>query len=203
MKIGGKYSHLNGEEYLIVHKPRLWEEVKKVIQEVNAEKHRNKASKNKKTMGQLFYSPVHMNQDFENRFNDLGWKERRDNFYVTDDERLARRIHDIPVDEQKSVLESEGRKLIRSYNQTDFFKERVAIEVQIGKCYFVAHDLFAKHLSFFVSDMIDVGIKVLPMKSLELEMSAGIPHYERDLLNVIRRGRGVPAVPFVLIGVEP
>jgi len=203
MKIGGKYSHINGEEYLIVHKPRLWDEVKKVIQEVNAEKHRNKVSKNEETIGQLFYYPVHMNQDFENRFNDLGWKERRDNFYVTDGERLSRRIHDIPVDEQKSVLESERRKLIRSYNQTDFFKERVAIEVQFGKYSFVAHDLFVKHLSFFVSDIIDVGIEVLPMKSLALEMSAGVPYYERDLLNVIRQGRGVPAVPFVLIGVEP
>ena len=35
-----------------------------------------------------------------------------------------------------------------SYNQTDFVKERVAVEVQFGKYAFVAHDLFVKHLSF-------------------------------------------------------
>ncbi len=47
------------------------------------------------------------------------------------------------------------------------------------------------------------ALKILPMKSLESEMSSGVPYYERDLLNVIRQGRGVPAVPLVMIGVEP
>ncbi len=80
---------------------------------------------------------------------------------------------------------------------------RVAVEVQFGKYAFVAHDLFVKHLGFYVADIVDVGIEILPMKSLEKEMSSGVPYYERDLLNVLRQGRGVPAVPFVLIGVEP
>ncbi len=63
--------------------------------------------------------------------------------------------------------------------------------------------LIIKHLSFYVSDIIDVGIEVLPMKEMQREMSSGIPYYERDLLNVIRQGRGVPAVPLALIGVLP
>lgn len=76
-------------------------------------------------------------------------------------------------------------------------------EVQFGKYAFVAHDLFVKHLSFYVSDIIDVGIEILPMKELEREMSSGVPYYERDLLNILRQGRGVPAVPLVLIGLAP
>ena len=48
---------------------------------------------------------------------------------------------------------------------------------------------------------IDVGNHIIPMKSMEIEMSSGVPYYERDLLNVIRQGRGVPAVPLVLVGV--
>ena len=58
-------------------------------------------------------------------------------------------------------------------------------------------------MSFFVSDAIDVGIEILPMKELETQMSSGVPYYERDLLNIIRQGRGVPAVPLVLMGVAP
>ena len=27
MRVVERYSHLNGEEYLLVHKPRLWQEV--------------------------------------------------------------------------------------------------------------------------------------------------------------------------------
>ena len=41
------------------------------------------------------------------------------------------------------------------------------------------------------------------MKALEEEMSSGVPYYERDLLNVVRQGRGVPAVPLVLVGLIP
>ena len=31
MRIVEHYSHLNGLEYLLVHKPRLWEEIEDVI----------------------------------------------------------------------------------------------------------------------------------------------------------------------------
>ena len=65
------------------------------------------------------------------------------------------------------------------------------------------HDLFVKHLGFYVSGVIDVGIEILPMKSMERNMSSGVPYYERDLMNVIRQGRGVPAVPLVLVGIAP
>ena len=76
------------------------------------------------------------------------------------------------------------------------------MEVQFGKYAFVAHDLFVKHMAFFVSDVIDVGVEILPMKELEHGMSSGVPYYERDLLNIMRQGRGIPAVPLLLIGVR-
>ena len=40
-------------------------------------------------------------------------------------------------------------------------------------------------------------------EELELGLSFGIPYYERDLLNVIRQGRGVPVVRLVQIGIVP
>lgn len=90
-----------------------------------------------------------------------------------------------------------------SYNQTDFVKDRVAIEVQFGKYAFVAYDLFVKYLAFYVRDQIDVGVEILPMKSLQSEMSSGPGYYEGELYNVIRNGRGVPSVPLIIIGIAP
>ncbi|MDR1972547.1 MAG: hypothetical protein LBQ46_11580 [Treponema sp.] len=87
--------------------------------------------------------------------------------------------------------------------QTDFVKNRVAIEVQFGKYSFVAYDLFVKHLAFYIGDHIDVGIEILPMKTLQSQMSSGPSYYEGELYNVVRQGRGVPAVPLVIIGIEP
>ena len=67
---------------------------------------------------------------------------------------------------------------IRSYNQTDFVKNRVAVEVQFGKYSFIAYDLFVKHLAFYVGNEIDVGVEVLPMNSMQTEMSSGPGYYE-------------------------
>lgn len=131
MQIKALYSHLNGHEYLLVHRRQLWDEVGRVIANV----------------GILFW--------------------------VAPDEKLLRGIYDLPEDAQKSRIEEAGHVPIMSYNQTDFVKDRVAVEVQFGKYAFVAHDLFVKHLSFYVSEIIDVGIEILPMKELEREMSFG------------------------------
>ena len=203
MQIKARYSHLNGEEYLLVHCKRLWEEVQAVIAEVDAFSCRTKVSKERTMRGKLLYSPADMNRAFSEGLGRLGWSERRNTFWVTSDEKILRGTYALPENEQKQTIEAAGLTPIMSYNQTDFVKDRVAVEVQFGKYAFVAHDLFVKHLSFYVSDIIDVGIEILPMKELEREMSSGVPYYERDLLNVLRQGRGVPAVPLVLMGVAP
>lgn len=103
---------------------------------------------------------------------------------------------------RKANIEAAGETPIFSYNQTDFVKGRVTLEVQFGKYAFVAYDLFVKHLAFYVRDKIDVGIEILPMKSLQQHMSSGPGYYEGELYNIIRNGRGVPAVPLVIIGVD-
>ena len=203
MHVGGKYSHLNGEEYLLVHRPDLWQEVQEVISEVDANACKTKVSKELTMRGKLLFSPTDMNRAFKQGLQARGWVERRNTFWVTADQKILRGIYDKTGTQQRDAIREAGYEPIMSYNQTDFLKERVAIEVQFGKYAFVAHDLFVKHLSFYVSDIIDVGIEILPMKDLEREMSSGVPYYERDLLNIIRQGRGVPAVPLVLIGVVP
>ena len=203
MRIGATYSHLNGEEYLIVHHKAIWQEVADVIAAVDAAACRTKVSREKGRIGELLFSPVDMNKAFSDGLRACGWEERRNTFWVTDDEKLLRGVHGLPPAAQKQEIENAGHSPISSYNQTDFVKDRVAVEVQFGKYAFVAHDLFVKHLSFYVSDIIDVGVEILPMKELEREMSSGVPYYERDLLNVLRQGRGVPAVPLWMIGVAP
>ena len=203
MRISASYSHMNGEEYLLVHRKDVWQEVKDIIANVDAEKCKTKVSAERTKQGRLLYSPRDMNSAFKEGFKENGWSERRNTFWVTDDAALLRRIYREPADVQRQSISEADRTPIMSYNQTDFVKERVAVEVQFGKYSFVAHDLFVKHLSLYVSDTIDVGIEILPMKALEEEMSSGVPYYERDLLNVVRQGRGVPAVPLVLVGVSP
>ncbi len=202
MKVSEIYSHLNGLEYLLVHKKKLWQELKNVISSVNANQCKTKISSEKTKSGKLLYSPVAMNQEFKQLFSNKNWKESRVNYWVTKDVKLIRKTLTMSVDQQKKEIESAGGSPIMSYNQTDFVKDRVAVEIQFGKYSFVAYDLFVKHLAFYIGDTIDVGVEILPMKSLQKNMSSGVAYYEGELYNVVRQGRGVPAVPIVLIGVD-
>lgn len=204
MRIVYQYSHLNGWEFLQVHHKELWQEILDVISAVDAEVCRTKISKEqRKLQGGNLYSPLDLNARFKALLSAHQWSERRVSYWVTDDVKLIRQTLTKKPTEQKSEIEAAGHQAIKSYNQTDFVKNRAAIEVQLGKYAFVAYDLFVKHLAFYVQDEIDVGIEILPTKAMQQRMSSGIAYYEGELYNVIRNGRGVPAVPLVILGVEP
>ena len=203
MKIAETYSHLNELEFLLVHKPKLWKEIQSVIADVDANKCRTKVSKEKTMKGKLLFSPIDMNAAFKRLLRERDWDESRVSYWVTRNERLIRKTLAVSAEEQKRQIEAAGETPIFSYNQTDFVKDRVAVEVQFGKYAFVAYDLFVKHLAFYIGDHIDVGIEILPMKSLQSHMSSGVAYYEGEFYNVVRQGRGVPAVPLILIGIEP
>lgn len=214
MQIAAHYSHLNGLEFIQVHKPNLWAEIQDVIRSVNAAKYRTKVSAEKTMKGQLLYSPRDLNAAMEAGFHKRGWEPRRASYWVTGDAKLIRKTLNMAPEEQKKEILAAGQTPTASFNQTDFVKDRIAVEVQFGKYFAVAYDLFVKHLAFYVGDVIDVGVEIVPMKSLSAsvvgasgararQMSTGVPWYEKELYNLIREGRGVPGVPLVLVGVEP
>ena len=203
MKLMETYSHLNGLEFLLVHKPKLWDEIQYVIEAIDANQLKTKVSKEITMAGRNLYSPKELNIAFNKHLRDLGWKESRVSYWVTKSEKLIRKTLQMSAADQKAEIEASGEIAIKSYNQTDFVKDRIAVEVQFGKYSFVAYDLFVKHLAFYVGDHIDVGIEILPMKEMQKEMSSGIAYYEGELYNVIRQGRGVPAVPLVILGIVP
>jgi Restriction endonuclease BglII len=198
------YSHLNGKEHILVHKPAIWKDIELVVSKVDATKCRTKQSKEARKVGKgLLYAPKAMNAMFKSELTDLGWKEDRVSYWVTADAELIVKTMTMAAKDQKAAIVREGKKPIGSYNQTDFAKDRVHVEVQFGKYSFVAYDLFVKHVAFFVGNKIDVGIEILPMKELQDCMSSGVPYYEAELYNLLRQGRSSPAVPLVLVGIAP
>lgn len=203
MRIVTYYSHLNGLEFLQVHKKGLWTQIQDVVKNVDAAACRTKVSKEVRTKDKLLYSPIAMNKAMHTRFRKHKWKESRTSYWVTSDSQLIRKTMHMGPEQQKAEIEGAGLTPIYSYNQTDFVKDRIAVEVQFGKYAFVAYDLFVKHMAFYVGDVIDVGVEILPMKELQQQMSSGVAYYEGELYNLIREGRGVPAVPLILVGVAP
>jgi len=208
MRILDVYSHLNGEEYLLVHHPELYRELKEVIAAVRASKFVTKISKEKTMPGKRLYDPKALNKEFARLFADRGWSGVTYHYYVTTNRTYLDTIVSLPLDHQKTFLQQQGVKHpIRSLKQTDFVKDQVAIEVQFGKYAFVAYDLFVKHLLFYSGGVINVGVEVLPMKAMLTDpdggrrMSTGIAYYEGEVYNILRHGRNNPPVPLVIIGI--
>lgn len=204
MKIVKTHSHLNGEEYLLVHKPKLLDEIKNTIESIDAENFKTKISKEKGMKGTKLYSPRDLNKEFKNILNEKGWYEDRYSYYISTDYNLVEETKGLDSKQQKEFLIKNGvEDPIYSYKQTDFVKDNVAIEVQFGKYSFVAYDLFVKHLLFYSGGKIDVGIEILPMKSMQQDMSSGPSYFEGEVYNILRHGRTSPPVPLLIIGIAP
>lgn len=204
MKIAQKYSHLNGEEYLIVHHNKLYQEIREVIASIDADILRTKISKEKRKVGNSLLSPIGLNRAFNNAFYKREWEESRYNYYITLDRALMEKSILMSAKEQKEFLIDNGEKdPIYSYNQTDFVKDKIAVEVQFGKYAFVAFDLFVKHMLFYSGGVINLGIEILPTKKMQAQMSSGVAYYEGEVYNVMRQGRNSPPVPLLILGIEP
>ena len=204
MQIDAKHSHLNGEEWLLVHARDAYQEILDVIQGIDAEKCRTKVSKEKTMKGRLLYSPGDLNNEFAQRLSSLGWRSTRYTYYIGHTHEQVETMLNLSLEEQRQyLLELSEEQPISSYKQTDHVKDRISIEVQFGKYAFVAYDLFVKHLLFYTGRTINVGVEILPMKSMQAEMSSGIAYYEGEVYNVLRHGRSNPPVPLLIIGIEP
>jgi hypothetical protein len=210
MRIVETYSHLNGEEYLLVQRARIYQEIKDVVGSVDASKCRTKKSREKTMKGKRLYSPRALNKEFDKHFELRDWSESRYRYYVTTNRKYVEHIVRLPLREQKEYLISKGvADPIQSYKQTDFVKDRVAVEVQFGKYAFVAFDLFVKHLLFYSGDVINVGVEILPVKAMATDpsggrlLSTGIAYFEGEVYNILRHGRSSPPVPLLIIGIAP
>lgn len=203
MKIGNIYSHLNGREFMMIHKPTLLKEIFDAIHTINANDF-VKQSKDKTHPGKLLYDQKGINKEFERLLKPLSWNEVRTPYYVTTDIPTIRETVKLKdKDDQKALIESKGFEALKTYNQVDFVKERVALEVQFGKYFSVAYDLHVKHTFFFLRNDIDVGIEIIPTREMMLRMDTGVAWFENEVANVIREGRSNPTVPIIMIGIEP
>ena len=203
MEVAQKHSHLNGDEWLQVHEPELRQEILDCVALVDAGKCKTKVSREKKRRGETLYNPKELNAEFDRLFRQRGWEFSRYAYYVAHDYQQLETMSGLSLPEQKEFLLSQDAEAIRSYNQTDHVKSRVAVEVQFGKYAFVAYDLFVKHLAFYTGRRIEVGVEILPTRRLQQQMSSGVSYYEGELHNILRHGRTSPPVPLVILGIEP
>ncbi|MEO0147047.1 MAG: BglII/BstYI family type II restriction endonuclease [candidate division WOR-3 bacterium] len=178
-----EYSHLGGLEILRVRYPVIESEIDEIIEEVQATK--TKISKEKGKMGKLLYDPKEMNRAFRWAFAKRGFKELRS-------------YHDMrfPYEDERLVSDS-----VKVFKQIDFQKDRVLVEVQLGKYAFMFYDL-AKFQYFFNEGHCDAGVEIVPAYALHKEMSSGVSYGEQLIEDIERLKRHFPAVPIKVILID-
>lgn len=174
------YSHLGGEEILMVRYPRLFKEIEEVVESIPNIK-KTKMSDEKTMKGKMLYSPKKLNSLFKKEFSTRGWKDGRDHF-------------DIELPNYSHVVKG-------SYKQWDFLKEEVMVEVQFGKYAFMFYDL-AKFQYFYNKRLMELGVEIVPCHILQREMSTGVSYGEQLVYDLERIGRNFPSVPVRIILID-
>ena len=88
--------------------------------------------------GRTLFAPKDLNRLFKAEFLNKGWRETRIDYFVNEDLETTRdTVHIRDKDRQRQAITEKGFTAYSTYNQVDFVKDRVAVEVQFGKYFSV------------------------------------------------------------------
>lgn len=188
MKIVGRYSFNGGREAVEGKYPDLLLEIEAVIGAIDAEKLKDKESKEKTMMGRLLYSPKNLNKAFNLEFGKRAWSKKRvkceypTEYYV--DGYVGKRI-------------TKG-----AFREMDFIKRRLGVEVQFGKYSFMVYNVSAKMTIFKRLGAIDTGVEIVPVKEFAEQMSSGVSYFEQFVWDLEHRGVSDIDIPVYILAID-
>ncbi|MCB9115611.1 MAG: hypothetical protein M9936_25075 [Caldilinea sp.] len=179
MKIAESHSHQNGYEHILIHKRALWAEIHDVIASVGAGEPGNTAT----TLA-----------------TNLGARGGQEVGTLEHQRRRVGRRQPVASGPQGGLT----AEMARPAGSPMLVKDRSLCEIRLGVD---AQDMsveFSWQRELYEADLIDVGIVLLPTKATAGSVRTGVATYEGELSSLRRRhGRGMPAVPLVLIAIAP
>ena len=84
----------------------------------------------------------------------------------------------------------------------DFLKDKLGVEVQLGKYAFMVYNVCAKMTIFRNLKVINAGIEIVPVKSLADEMSTGVSYFEQIVWDLEKRGVADIDIPVLIYGID-
>ena len=177
MRVAGRHSHKDGERFIRENHPVALAEVEQVIASIDAESCRLKRSEEASREHEMIFSPKHLNALFDWYFFKLGWEVR-------------------PLIKTHDENRSGSREM-------DFLKDKVGVEVQMGKYSFLTYDIVAKMVIFRNLGVSECGVEICPMASMLPQMSTGIGAFEQVAWDLKARGVADIDLPVLVLGIEP
>ena len=188
MIIAGIYSFNKGEKFIIREYPLLLTEIQEIISSIDAEAYITKKSEEKTMPGKMLYSPIYLNTAFKKEFIKREWK-------------TIRISCDYPT---KYYTEKYTPKKItgRPFREIDFIKDKLGVEIQLGKYAFMVYNVCAKMTIFNKLGYINAGVEVVPIKDFADEMSTGVSYFEQFVWDLDQRGVSNIDIPVLIYGIS-
>jgi hypothetical protein len=177
-----EYSHLGGAEILRERYPDINAAIDEAIVAIGDDFRTFVSGEGGRRAHNLLYAPAQMNRAFRSEFNARGFRE-------------LKRFFEINVPGWKQLPH-------RGYKQVDFARDRVLVEVQLGKYFAMFYDM-AKLEYFYRQNLADVGVEIVPSHALQAQMSSGVGRGEMLLVDIIALQRSFPTFPVKVILIEP
>lgn len=181
MRIIAEYSFNKGKEFIEKAHKKEFEELKAIISTVDATQCKTKRSKEKTMKGKMLYSPKAMNKLFKKNLQENGWSRKRISVKTT-----------VPEIEETHV----------GYREIDAVKNNLGVEIQFGKYAFMVYNVSAKMTIFKKNGVIDAGVEIVPMATLQKEMSTGVSTFQQIKTDLECRGVSNIDIPVLVLGVD-
>jgi hypothetical protein len=193
MQILKRYSHKKGLERIHTHYPHLLQEITAIIEGLDPVSCLTKVSSEKskqKRWGGLLFSPPAINAYLKNALYPLGW--------ATWDDKQQKYIQPGLYFSDDTTISGADR-----YRKMDGLKERVGLEIQLGKYAFMGYDIFSKLVIFRNKGTIDYGIEIVLVQAMVNAMSTGVSAFEHIMIDFEHRGEADLDVPVCVLGIGP
>lgn len=188
MIVAGMYSFNHGLEVVQAKYPDLLGEIREVIAAIDASRYKTKESDERGKLGRLLYSPPRLNVAFRAEFAARGWARHR-----------------VSCTYPVAYYTPEYRpKMLRkgAFREMDYVKDRLGVEVQLGKYAFMVYNVCAKMTIFSNLGVIDTGIEIVPIKQLADDMSSGVSYFEQFVWDLEARGVADIDIPVLILGID-
>lgn len=113
MKVAKKHSHLNGEEWLLVHQEACYQDVLDVIDAINAE------------VCRALCNPAALCAAFRAQFKERGWELRRYTRCLAHNDEQLQTMTSMDLFDQRAYLESLDVDVVRLENRFDYVSKTV------------------------------------------------------------------------------
>lgn len=181
MKIVANYSFNGGEEFILKFHKEEFRQVEEIIGNINAEACKTKVSEEKTMEGKILYAPKVLNKCFKEAFVEKKWQ-------------TGYRIN------VKTEVPEIGTSH-KGFREMDAVKNKLGVEVQLGKYAFMVYNVAAKMTIFANLGIINSGIEIVPMLSLANDMSTGVSYFEQMKTDLEMRGVSNIDIPVLILGI--